>query len=181
MNMPSSLTDLFGFRAELYASFGRRRDALFDLRDAALTAGLAPSLAYLSLEGSHRRGWGSLYTALAKGTIDANALRHSLTRFPLADGEPIYAVDVSVWPRCDAEASPDRGSSYHPSHHANGKPIVARWAYQWLVQLGFARGSWTAPLDVRRAHPTQDANDPAARQIRACVARCPAAGAKSRC
>jgi len=28
--------------------------------------------------------------------MEANALRHSLARLPLADGEPIYTVDVSV-------------------------------------------------------------------------------------
>src|SRR5690349_10996192 len=167
MNNPSSLTDLFRFRADLYASFDRRQDALFELTDAALTSGLAPSLAYLSLECSHRRGWGSLYAALAKGTMDTNSLRHALARFPLTGGEPIFAVDVSVWPRCDAETSPGRGFYYHPSRHSAGQPIVAGWAYQWVAQLGFVRDSWTAPVDVRRVHPTDNAHAVAAAQIRA--------------
>jgi hypothetical protein len=175
MNLPSSLTDLFCFRADLYACFGRRDDALFELTDAALTAGLVPSLAYLSLEGSHRRGWGSLDAALAKGTLDVNALRYSLARYPLAEGEPVYAVDVSVWPRCDAEASPARGFSYHPSRHSAGQPIVAGWADQWLAQLSFARDSWTAPLDVQRVHPTEEANQVAVEQIKAFLTRRPAA------
>jgi hypothetical protein len=41
-------------------------------------------------------------------------------------GEPrFYAVDVSVWGRCDAEASPGR-DYYHPSRHSAGQPIAAR-------------------------------------------------------
>jgi hypothetical protein len=175
MHTGSDLTDLLRFRVELSASFGRRADALFELTDAALTAGLVPSLAYLSLEGVHRRGWGSLYAALDHGTVNADALRDAVARLPLADGEPIYAVDVSVWPRCDAEASPGRGFYYHPSRHSAGQPIVAGWAYSWLAQLGFARDSWTAPLDVRRVHPTRDANQVAVEQIKAFTTRRPAA------
>jgi hypothetical protein len=37
---------------------------------------------------------------------------------------PVYAVDVSVWSRCDAEASPGRGY-YHPSRHSASQPTVA--------------------------------------------------------
>jgi hypothetical protein len=77
----------------------------------------------------------------------------------------VYAVDVSVWPRCDAETSPDRGYYYHPSRHSAGQPIVAGWAYQWLAQLSFARDSWTAPLDVQRVHPIENVNAVAVTQL----------------
>ena len=108
-----------------------------------------------SLQASHRRGWGSLYAALDRGRIDEEALRKLLARHPLpsAEGEPpsvYYAVDTSVWDRCDAETSPQRGYYYHPSKHSAGQPIVAGWAYQFIAQLGFVRESWTAPVDVRR-------------------------------
>ena len=65
-------------------------------------------------------------------------------------------MDVSVWPRCDAEASPDRGFYYHPSRHSAGQPIVAGWAYQLIAQLGFERDSWVAPMDLGRLRPTED-------------------------
>ena len=98
------------FRRSFYECFHRRRDALFELADAILTAdGTSPSPAHLSLQASHRRGWGSLYAALDRGRIDYQALRKLLTRHPLAgtEGEPfVYAVDTSVWDRCDAECSP---------------------------------------------------------------------------
>jgi hypothetical protein len=120
---------LRAFRSSLYECFHRRKDALFELADAILTAdGAAPSPAHLSLQVPHRRGWGSLYAALDRGRIDAQALRRLLARHPLAgtEGEPsVYAVDTSVWDRCDAECSPERGYYYHPSRHSAGQPIVA--------------------------------------------------------
>ncbi len=170
------LDTLRSFRASAYACLGPRRDALFELADALLIAGPVLSPAHLSLEGVHRRGWGSLYAALAQGVVDAERLRTLLARHPLDGGPPIYAVDVSVWPRCDAEASPDRGYYYHPSRHSAGQPIVAGWAYQWVAQLGLTRDSWTAPMDVRRVHPLENTNSVAAAQIKAMVARRPVGG-----
>jgi len=151
-----SLSALICLRASLYSCFGKRADAVFELTDAMLTAGPQPSPIHLSLEPAHRRGWGSLYAALSHGTVDTSALQVLLARHPLSDEDTrVYAVDCSVWARCDAEASPDRGYYYHPSRHFAGQPIVAGWSYQWIAQLGLFRDSWTAPLDVRRVHPRE--------------------------
>lgn len=169
----NDLRKLLAFRRELYNCFQQRRDALFDLADAALTAGRIPSLAHLSLEDVHRRGWGSLYAALANGSLDSKALRSLLSRHPLHDGHDIYAMDVTVWPRCDAVTSPDRAYYYHPSRHLSGKPIVAGWAYQLVAQLNLARDSWTAPMDVRRLRPNDDVNTVAVEQIKAFIDRRP--------
>jgi hypothetical protein len=68
-------------------------------------------------------------------------------------------------------ASPERGYYYHPSRHSAGQPIVAGWAYQFVAQLNFVRESWTAPVDVRRVRPAQDANEVAAQQIEALLGR----------
>src|SRR5215210_3427771 len=133
-----------------------------------------PSPAHLSLQASHRRGWGSLYAALDRGRIGDEALRKLLARHPLAgtEGEvPVFGVDTSVWPRCDAETSPQRGYYYHPSRHSAGQPIVAGWAYQFVAQLNFVRESWTAPVDVERVRPVQDANAVAAEQVEALLGR----------
>jgi hypothetical protein len=171
---PVALARLQAFRAELHACCSRRADALVDLADALLSLqGPVVSLPQLSLEPAHRRGWGSTYAALAHGRIDAERLRELLARHPLAGGQPIYAVDVTTWPRCDAECSPERGLYYHPSRHSAGQPIVAGWAFQWICQLGFARDSWTAPVDARRLQPTEDTDHTAAVQIRALLGRLP--------
>jgi hypothetical protein len=167
--MDSSALDTFrAFRNSLYNCLHRRADALFELTDALLTAEAVPSPVHLSLQPSHRRGWGSLYNALSRGRIDPEAIRALLAHHPLAGAEAsVYAVDVSVWDRCDAECSPQRGFYYHPSRHSAGQPIVAGWAYQFIAQLNFARESWTAPMDVERIRPAQDANKVAAEQVKA--------------
>jgi hypothetical protein len=170
---PDPFAPLRTFRAALYTCFTRRAAALFDLLDALLTVEAIPSPVHLSATPLHRRCWGSFYAALAKGRIDVAALRAVVAQHPLPDQPPVYAIDVSVWPRCDAETSPARGFYYHPSRHSAGQPIVAGWAYQWVAQLGFARDSWTAPLDVQRVHPSDDSHAVAAGQIHALVRRVP--------
>jgi len=175
MEHSDALHTLATFRRSFYECLHRRADVLFELTDAILTAdGAAPSPAHLSLQASHRRSWGSLYAALDRGRIDDEALRKLLARHPLAGAEgetPVFAVDASVWARCDAETSPQRGFYYHPSRHSAGQPIVAGWAYQFVARLNFARESWTAPVDVERVRPAQDANVVAAEQIGALLGR----------
>jgi hypothetical protein len=173
---PIMFNSLRHFRAGVYGAFGARRDALFELMDAATVAGLVPSLAHLSLTAVHRRRWGSLYDAPAVGTMDAPTLRELVGRWPLDDGQPIYALDTSVWPRDDAKTSPERGYHYSASRQSAGQPIVAGWSYSWLAQVSFTHDSWTAPLDVRRVAPTDDAHAVAAEQIRDLIGRLPADG-----
>jgi hypothetical protein len=170
---PSPLARLGAFRDQLHACFARRADALFELGDALLCAPAVPSLPHLSLEPVHRRGWASIYAALASGRIQVERLRDLLADcLPPAD-PLVFAVDVTTWPRCDAECSPERGYYYHPSRHSAGQPIVAGWAFQWIAQLGVARDSWTAPVDARRLHPLEDTDQTAAGQIRALLGRLP--------
>jgi hypothetical protein len=178
MPMPTlPLARLGGFRAELLACFPRQADALFELGDALLCAQTAlPSLPHLSLEPVHQRGWGSIYAALARGEVDAERLRDLLAHVLPAADPPVFAVDVTTWPRCDAECSPERGY-YHPSRHSADQPIIAGWAFQWICQLSFERDSWTAPVDARRLHPLEDTDQTAAAQIRALLQRLPASEA----
>ena len=163
MDSPAQPLDaLRTFRNSLYRCFERRADALFELADALLTAGAVPSPVHLSLATAHRRGWGSLYAALSRGRIEEGPLRELLARCAsagYAGRAPVYAVDVSVWSRSDAEASPGRGYYYHPSRHSAGQPIVAGWAYQLVAGLSFERDSWVSPprtpgASARRRTPT---------------------------
>jgi hypothetical protein len=116
---------------------------------------------------------------LNKGEIPADAIEGLLAQRPLAEaagGPLLFGVDTSVWPRCDAETSPERGFYHHSSRHSAGKPIVAGWSFQWLAQLSLTHDSWTAPLSVRRVPPGTEVNEAAARQIKALVGRLPASG-----
>jgi len=176
MDTTAALDILRAFRADAYACFRYRADALVELMDALLTTGPTLSPAYLSLAPAHRRRWGSTYAALTHGRMTRRAVHDLLARHPLANGQPLYAVDVSVWARCDAATSPARGYYDHPSRHAAGKPIVAGWAYQWINQLRLPRASWTAPLDVRRVRPGEDAHNVAAARMKEMIRRLPADG-----
>jgi hypothetical protein len=170
---------LCAFRQAVYDAFGARRDALFDLLDALLTAGTVPSPVHLSLAPAFRRGWGSLYAALARGEVSAAAVERLLAAQPLPvaeDDVPLYAVDGSVWARCDAETSPERGYYHHPSRHSNGQPIVAGWLYQWVAQVRLTPDSWTAPVSVERVAPGTNVNRAAAGQIKRVVAQRPPDG-----
>jgi hypothetical protein len=177
-SLTQPLKSLQAFRDSFYRCFGRRADALFELTDALLTAGAVPSPVHLSLAPAHRRGWGSLYAALWRGRIDEAPLRDLLAGLPPVregDRPSVYAVDVSVWSRCDAEASPGRGYYYHPSRHSAGQPIVAGWAYQLVAGLSFERDSWVAPVDARRVRPDEDANEVAVGQVKDLLGRLPEA------
>jgi hypothetical protein len=48
---------------------------------------------------------------------------------------------------------------------------VAGWAYQFIAQLGFARDSWVAPMDLRRVRPTENTNEVAAEQVKGLLLR----------
>lgn len=165
---------LRAFRAGVYVCLGRRRDALFEVLDALLTTPPGPSLPHLSLAPGHRRGWGSVYAALRRGHVHAEALRALLLRQPMPAGPPLYAVDVSVWPRRGAATSPERGYQYHSPQRRDGHdPVVAGWAYQWVTRLSWDRDSWTAPVDVRRVGPQEKPTAVAVDQLKALVAAGP--------
>src|SRR5215217_4921753 len=121
MPMPTfPLVRLGQFRAELHACCTRRADALFELGDALLCAPAVPSLPHLSLEPVCRRGWGSVYAALARGRIDAERLRDLLVSSLPAAAPRLFAVAVTTGPRGDPKSSQSRGFYTHPPRHSPG-------------------------------------------------------------
>jgi len=170
---------LEAFRSAFYGSLTRWPDALFELADAALCVpGAVGSMPALSLEPEFSRSHGSLYKALAVGRVDAERLRRLLVAHRPA-GPAVFAVDASVWERCDAECSPERGFYYSASKHSAGQPIVAGWSFQWICQLSFTPDSWTAPLDVERIAPRRDTIDATVAQVRRLVERLDLIGAEA--
>lgn len=163
---------LQGFRAGFYRCLTGWADATFELCEAVLCApGPVTSVPGLSLEPVFRRSHGSLYKALHRGGIDAEAMREVLVAHRPTDWPLVFAVDESTWARCDAETSPQRGFYYSASTHSAGQPIVAGWSYQWITALDWAHDSWTAPMDAVRIPPTQDAVGVTAGQVADLVAR----------
>lgn len=178
MNTPD-LEELRAFRDQVYTLFGCRRDALFELLDAVLTAPTIETPAHLSLAPTCQRGWGSLYDALNAGTMDLGQLEAVVAAYPLATETAWYAVDASVWPRGDAQTSPQRGYYHHPYRQSHGQPIVAGWNYSWLVQLPSRCSRWTAPLRMRRLVPGENPNTVAAEQIHSWLGQAPSAASEA--
>ena len=162
------------FRSDLYHALSRWSDALFELGDATLCAPTpVSSVPSLSLEPVFRRSHGSLYKALDRGQVNAEAMRDLLVEHRPAQWPLVFAVDASTWARCDAETSPERGFYYSASKHSAGQPIVAGWSYQWITQLDWAADSWTAPVDAARIPPTSDTTTATIAQVAALVGRLP--------
>lgn len=140
---PERLEKLKGFRTALYGCATRRADAWFELVDALLATERLVSLPHLSLEPVHRRGHGSLYAALRHGQVQAERLREVLATH-LPAGPPVFAVDPTVWPRCDAECSPGRGSTTIPR---GTRPASRSW------RAGATSSSWAWSLRATPGPP----------------------------
>jgi hypothetical protein len=175
-----TLAGLSRFRRELYECLTLRADALFELMDAVLcTDGPVTSLPELSLSGVHRRGHGAMYDALAQGHINVSRLRMTLAGLRLprgADGQLSIALDVTAWPRPDAECSPQRLHCHRPCRCDGVRQTIPGWPYQVAAALGGGRSSWTGPLDAVRLGPQDDPTEVTAAQIRGLVARLERAG-----
>src|SRR5947209_7143684 len=178
---PEALTWLAAFRQEFYAGLGHRQDSLFELLDAVLTAPDRSPLVRLSLTPAFRRRWPSTCDALADGSVDVNALRKlfasTLADSAVVDGRPLWVIDGTNWPRPAARASTDRTWEYRPLPGWPQNGVVPAWAYQWLVAVPDAAGSWVLPLDVqRRGSTAKSATEVALQQI-AAVRKAQPAGA----
>jgi hypothetical protein len=172
---------LFVFRAEFYDCLSARADALFELTDAVLCArGPVTSLPELSLEEVHRRGHGAMYDALACGRVEFARLRMTVAGLPLprdASGRLRFAVDVTAWPRPDAECSPGRLHCHRYCRCNGTRQSIPGWAYSVIAALETGRTSWTHLLDAVRLGPDEDATDVTAAQIRDLMTRLIQAGA----
>lgn len=172
--------DLARFRQEFYRCLTRRADALFDLADAVLCAdGPVRSLAELSLVAEHPRGHGSLYAALAKGQVEHERLRQVLAGLPLpraADGRLVLAVDITCWLRPEAHTTPQRVLCHTYGRGKDTHLMVPGWPYSLVAALETGRTSWTAPLDIQRLAPGDDAAAVTAAQLRRVVTNLITAG-----
>jgi hypothetical protein len=176
-----ALDRLAGFRSVFYRCLTARGDELFELTDAVLCAGgPVTSLPELSLCGVHRRGHGAMYDALACGRVEVVRLRMTVAGLELprdASGRLRFAVDVTTWPRPDAECSPGR-SHCHRYCRCNGtRQTIPGWPYSVIAALETGRTSWTHLVDAVRLDPDDDATEVTAAQIRELMARLVQAGA----
>ncbi len=171
--------ELARFRQRFYARLTARADALFELAEATLCAdGAVKTLVELSLVGEHRRGHGGLYASLAYGRVDVGQLRRMLADLPLprVDGRLVLAADITCWLRPEAHTSPGRVLCHTYGRGKDQHIPVPGWPYSVICALELGRSSWTAPLDVARLVPGDDAANVTARQVRELVQYLVAAG-----
>ena len=107
-------------RQQIYDTFGRGADALFNLCDALLTEPHARSLPELSLSPFFEREWSSVYQALEHGMIDPTNLRRiwiGALMSQRAAAHPIWiSVDSTSIARPEAETKPGSWDHLRPEY-----------------------------------------------------------------
>lgn len=160
-------------RQQIYDSFERGADALFNLCDALLCESQARSLPELSHSPFFEREWPSLYQALSNGKINEVALRQIWVKALLHDipvSQTIcISVDASSIPRPEAETSEDRGIIHVSNLPRACKPISVGWQYSTVMLLPERTSSWVSILDQRRIETAQTAIEVAIAQLQAVV------------
>jgi hypothetical protein len=124
---------------QIYDSFERGADALFNLCDALLCEEQARSLPELSHSPFFEREWPSLYQSLEHGKINEAALRQIWVNVLLSEmavSQTIWiSVDASSIPRPEAETSEDRGIIHVSNLPRAAKPISVGWQCSTVMLL----------------------------------------------
>jgi hypothetical protein len=148
-----NLNILKEFRHEIYGSFGRSKDALFNTVDALITEDRARSFPELSLSPHFVRRWPSLYEAFEDGQIEHSRLLSTFARFlPQTHLQELLwiGIDVSGIARPHACTSKDRSALYVHNLPECKKPITFGWQFSTVVALPQTPSSWTYVLSQHR-------------------------------
>lgn len=166
-----NFTILKHIRQQLYESFERGADALFNLSDALLCESQAQSLPELSLSPFFERQWPSVYEALEDGCINSEQVRAIWVNVLLserAENTPIWiAVDESNLARPSAPTSEDRTMIHLPNLPLVDKALSIGWSFSTVVLVPEQPSSWTPILDQQRITSEQTAVEVAIAQLRA--------------
>jgi len=158
-------------RQQVYASFERGADALFNLGDALLSESQAQSLPELSVSAVLLRQWHRGYEALEDGRINVEQVRAIWVSVLLADraeNEPIWiAVDGSNIARPSARTSADRTIIHLPNLPLVDKAISIGWTFSTVVLVPEQSSSWTPILEQQRISSEQTAIGVAIAQLQA--------------
>jgi DDE superfamily endonuclease len=143
------------FRHEIYASFRRAKDALFDTIDALIGETQAQSFPELSLSPFFQRRWHSLYEAFQDGKIDHHRLQHVFLKYlPTPAKRLVLGIDATHIERPCSQTSPDRTAMpIHNIPHTTPKKSTAitfGWQYSTVTVLPENPSSWTSILDQKR-------------------------------
>jgi hypothetical protein len=151
------LTTLQEFRQEIYTSFERAGDSLFNSVDALISESQAQSFPELSLSAFFPRSWSSLYKAFKRGEINREELQNIFIKYippSFPEKRLILGIDATQIERPYSVTSPDRTAMpMHNIPHASPKKSTAitfGWKYSTMVILPDKSSSWTHLVDQQR-------------------------------
>jgi hypothetical protein len=151
------LTTLQEFRQEIYTSFERAGDSLFNTVDALISESQAQSFPELSLSAFFPRSWSSLYKAFKRGSINREELQNIFIKYiplPFTEKRLILGIDATQIERPFSRTSPDRTAMpMHNIPHASPKKstvITFGWKYSTMVVLPDKSSSSTYLVDQQR-------------------------------
>jgi len=163
-----NLITLIEFRQAVYEHvFRKRRNALFDTRDALLSGGTLASFAYLSQRERFQRKWPSPYAAVEAGQIDPEALRRLLVNQLPQKGRCVFPLDSTSWARPRSSVAQDLQCVYQASGDVDGGNVTIGYPYSLLEWCAEAHTSWSLSLGVRCIWSKQTAQDVGVAQIQA--------------
>lgn len=152
-----NVTTLQEFRQEIYASFERAGDALFNTIDALISESQVQSFPELSLSEFFPRSWSSLYKAFKRGYINRKLLQDTFIKYialPSVGKRLILGIDATQIDRPFSHTSPDRTAMPMQNvPHASPKKSTAitfGWKYSTVTILPEKPSSWTSILDQQR-------------------------------
>lgn len=149
-----TITQLQQFRVELYHTFTRRADAVFELIDALAGDTQARSPVEVSLSPTFRHQYPSVYDGIDGWQYDETALKALLLRMtptPGSEGFRLIGIDHTSKPRPYAEKTADRSFVHQPTPIKGNKPITIGHDYSIIGQIGLTNvDTWLACLDLER-------------------------------
>jgi hypothetical protein len=164
------------FRHDIYGSFPRAKDALFNTVDALMTETQARSFPELSQSQWFERKWSSLYEAFEDGRINEERLREIAVYYlpkPNAGKWLWIGIDASKIARPAAVTSADRTAQHVHNLPECKKPVTFGWQFSTVVALAEPVSSWTYILDQQRVASQTTAIEVAEEQLRRLVPSLP--------
>jgi hypothetical protein len=173
MDITQYTTELAQFRDTLYQNFENRADTLMELLDAMCSMPGAKSVVEYSLASVFRRGYSTLFKAIAELELEKMWLPHRLAPYlPRPKAWPFWLlmVDVTPAPRLYAHTLADRGMVYQPEVVKGKLPVTIGHQYS-TVSLGLEAeaglsSSWVLPMLNQRVSTAQDKEMVGADQIK---------------
>jgi hypothetical protein len=149
------LNKIIEFRQAVHASgLLKGQDALFEMMDAMIERAHVGCAAELSLSPQCRRGWGSVYKAVAAGEVDEKALsRLFVSQVPGTEVQ-VFPLDSTMWAHPAARTLAGMVYAPSPTKALKRHSLVQGHEYSLLGWNAERRQSWTPTVTIQRVLPS---------------------------